>query len=168
MKAFYLFSVCLHILAAATWLGGMLFFVIVLMPITRRAEYSGIAAELMQWLGIRFRWLGWICFGLLVLTGTLNLLYRGIAWATLEDARLWHGALGRILGVKLLLVAIILLASAYHDFFVGPRAAAVWQATPASPTARRLRLQARWLGRINLPLALIVVAFAVMLVRGGP
>jgi len=70
--------------------------------------------------------------------------------------------------MKLFLVAIILVASAYHDFFVGPQATVAWQATPTSPDARRLRWQARWLGRMNLLLALIVVALAVMLVRGRP
>src|SRR5689334_14390764 len=119
MKILYLLSVWLHILAAATWLGGMLFFVIVLVPITRRAEYKGIAGELVQWLGERFRWLGWVCFGLLIVTGTVNLIYRGVTWASLGDARFWRGEWGQTLGLKLGLVAIILAVSAYHDFYVG-------------------------------------------------
>ena len=168
MKVLYLLSVWLHILAAITWLGGMLFFVLVLVPITRRTEYKGVAGALIQWLGERFRWVGWVCFGLLVATGTVNLGYRGVTLATFVDARFWHGAWGQTLGLKLGLVAIILLASAYHDFYVGPQATAAWQATPASASARQLRLQARWIGRMNLLLALLVVALAVMLVRGWP
>jgi len=168
MSVFYLLSVWLHILAAATWLGGMLFFVIVLVPITRRAEYKGIAGELMQWLGERFRWLGWICFGLLIATGIVNLSYRGVTWSSLGDGRFWGGPFGQTLGMKLFLVASILIASAYHDFFVGPQATAAWQAAPTSSEARRLRWQARWLGRMNLLLALLVIALAVMLIRGRP
>ncbi|MFN8488688.1 MAG: DUF4149 domain-containing protein [Caldilineaceae bacterium] len=166
MKILYLLSVWLHILAAMTWLGGMLFFVIVLVPVTRHPAYREVAGELVQRVGVRFRWLGWLCFGLLIATGTVNLINRGVTWASLVDAHFWNGSFGRTLGMKLFLVAIILAASAYHDFYVGPEATAAWQAMPNSSRARRLRLQARWMGRINLLLALLVVALAVILVRG--
>lgn len=166
MKVLYLLSVWLHILAAVTWLGGMLFLVLVVVPVTRGPQYREVAGELFHWLGVRFRWVGWICFGLLLATGTVNLIYRGVTWASLVDARFWNGPFGHTLGIKLFLVAIILAASAYHDFYIGPQATAAWQAAPASPRAQHLRLQARWMGRINLLLALLVVALAVILVRG--
>ena len=57
--------------------------------------------------------------------------------------------------------------SAAHDFVVGPRATAVWQKSPGSPEATRLRMQATWFGRVNLLLALIILGLAIMLVRGA-
>lgn len=137
-------------------------------PVTRRPEYRMAAPELIHRTGMRFSVLGWICLGLLVLSGVFNLAYRGVTWAMLSSAVFWEGPFGRALGFKLLFVTAILGLSAAHDFYIGPRAAALWQSQPNSPEAIRLRRHASWIGRINLLLALLVVAFAVMLVRGWP
>jgi len=168
VKVLYLLSVWLHLLAAIVWIGGMLFLVGVLVPATRLPEYRSVAPGLIQWTGRRFRLIGWTCLGLLILTGAFNLAHRGFGWGEVWSGRLWEGPFGHTLGVKLLLVAFILLLSALHDFVVGPRATALWQENPGSPEALRLRRRAGWIGRLNLVLALIVVALGVMLVRGGP
>lgn len=168
MIAFYLTSVWLHILAAAVWIGGMVFLVVVLVPVTRRPEYRGVAASLIHWTGLRFRWIGWLCLALLLLTGALNLAQRGFGWADLWSGQLWEGLFGGILAIKLVLLGVIFLFSALHDFVIGPRATALWQANPVSRDAMRLRRQAIWIGRLNLLLALIAVALGVMLVRGFP
>ncbi len=76
--------------------------------------------------------------------------------------------MGRALGVKLLLVAVILVFSALHDFLIGPRATALGRADPTSPEAIRVRRQASWIGRLNLLLGLVVIALGVVLVRGWP
>lgn len=168
MRALYLLSVWLHIMAAAVWIGGMVFLVLVLLPVVRRRMHEGTAPGLIHWTGLRFRTVGWVCMGFLVLSGILNLALRGIGWSHLWDGGLWRSAFGRILGIKLLLVSAILLLGAGHDFIIGPRATARWQAHPSSPEARRLRRQAAWLGRLSLLLSLLVVALGVMLVRGAP
>jgi hypothetical protein len=61
-----------------------------------------------------------------------------INWATFWSAAFWQGPFGRTLGWKLLFGAMILLASAYHGFFVGPHATIAWQADPTAPAAHRL------------------------------
>ncbi len=167
MMALYLLSVWLHLLAAIIWIGGTIFIVLVLVPATRQPEYRPVASGLIQWTGRRFRLIGWICLGLLILSGVFNLAYRGFGWEDLWSGRLWQGPFGRTLGIKLLLVAVILLLSALHDFVVGPRATALWQANPGLAQALQRRRQATWIGRINLLLTLIVVGLGVMLVRGG-
>ncbi|MBI4240282.1 MAG: DUF4149 domain-containing protein [Candidatus Rokubacteria bacterium] len=164
MRGVYLVSVWLHILAAAVWIGGMGFLVVVLVPVLRRPEHRAAAPALICGTGVRFRWVGWISLGVLLASGTFNLAFRGIGWADVTTGRFWQGPLG----IKILLVAVILLLSALHDFVVGPRAAALGQANPGAPEAVRLHRQAAWLGRFNLLLALVVVALGVMLVRGGP
>ncbi len=163
----YHFFVWLHVLAAAVWLGGMVFLVLVLVPVVRRQEYGQHASRLVHLTGTRFRAVGWICLGLLAVTGLINLWYRGIGWAVLSSAGFWASPFGSLLGWKLLVVAAILALSACHDFLVGPRATAAGQTDPGSAAALRLRRRASWMGRVNLLLALAAVAFGVMLVRGA-
>jgi copper resistance protein D len=166
MQTLYLASVFLHMMAAIIWVGGMFFLVIVLVPAIRRPEFGGVAAALVRWSGLRFRWVGWGCFAVLAMTGLLNLFLRGFGWEELLSAEFWQGSFGYTLMIKLSLAAVILAVSGLHDFFIGPRAAAAWQANPVAAETLRLRRQAVHLGRLNLLLALAVIALAIMLVRG--
>lgn len=159
--------VWLHILAAAVWLGGMVFLALVLVPVVRRPEYREHASRLVHLTGLRFRVVGWVCLGVLAVTGFVNLSYRGIGWAALSNAGFWASPFGTLLGWKLLIVAVVLALSAYHDFRIGPRATVAGQADPRSTAALRLRRRASWMGRLNLLLALAAVALGVLLVRGA-
>jgi putative copper resistance protein D len=162
----YLLLVWLHLVAAAVWVGGMVFLVLVVVPITRRLEPRGLAVSLIAQSGRRFRRVGWGCLGILLVSGAFNLGSRGFGWEDVVSGHIFTGAFGHVLGMKLLLVFIALVLSAVHDFFVGPRATAAAQAAPGSPEATRLRRWASWLGRLNLLLALAAIALAVTLVRG--
>lgn len=166
MHLFYLFSVWLHILAAAVWIGGMVFLSLVLIPALRRIEHRPTASWLMHVAGVRFRWVGWVCLFLLLVTGTINLAYRGVGLGDLWSGGVWQSDFGAILGAKLLFVVGVIGLSFFHDFFIGPKASAVGRADPGSPDAMRLRRQASWLGRANLFLSLLLTALGVMLVRG--
>ena len=163
MGTLYVVSVWLHILAAAAWIGAMVFLAVVLVPTLRAHGDDALRARLLAASGPRVRALGWTSFALLTVTGTVNLASRGY---DLEDVgwRLWQGPFGHALTWKLSLVALIRVLSAVHDFRIGPRSSA---AVPGSPEALRLRRTASWLGRLSLLLALAVVFFAVLLVRGG-
>jgi uncharacterized membrane protein len=166
MQGIYFVSVLFHLLAVVVWVGGTIFLVIVVVPAVRRPEFGGIAAALIRFAGLRFRWVGWLCFCVLVLTGIVNLASRGIGLRELQEAAFWQGSFGSTLAVKLLLVAAILLISAFHDFSIGPRAASAWQSDPGAAETRRLRRQAAHLGRMNLLLALAAISLGMMLVRG--
>ena len=168
MRWLYLVSVWLHVLAAAIWVGGMIFVALVVVPVIRRKELQAAAARLIHFTGIRFRWVGWACFVVLLLSGLFNLLVRGIAWADLFAAQFWAGPFGKLLALKLIVFVLILASSALHDFVIGPRAVAVWQERPGSAEAGRLRRRATQFGRLNLLLALLIVALGIMLVRGAP
>lgn len=162
----YLLAVWLHIVAAAVWIGGMVFLALVIVPLTRQPEYRPGAAALIQATGVRFRRVGWVCLLLLVLSGIANLVHRGFGWHDVWSGHLFAGIFGHTLAMKLALVFLILLISVVHDFFIGPRATALGQTATDSPKAMRLRRQASWVGRLNLLLALGVVALGVLLVRG--
>lgn len=167
MYALYVTSVWLHILAATTWIGGMLFLVLVVVPWLRRGDRARAAAFLRE-TGNRFRNVGWACFAVLVVTGTFNLYVRGVRPGDFLRPEWRASGLGRAVSCKLLAFAAVLAVSAVHDFIVGPRATVAVEADPSSPRAQKLRRVAALLGRLNVLLALALVAFAVFIVRGWP
>ena len=62
-----------HLLAVLTWVGGMLFVAVVLVPVARRLEDAALRTRLVQDVGRRFRTVGWIALMLIVATGFGNL-----------------------------------------------------------------------------------------------
>ncbi len=158
--------VWLHILAAATWLGGAIFLAVVLVPIMRQPQAREQAAPLVHAIGARFRWVGWTCLSLLLASGVGLLALRGIGAAQLCSADFWRAGFGHTLGIKLLLVAAIFALSAVHDFHFGPRARMAMQQDPQGPECARFRRVASLLGRATVLLALAVVLLGVSLARG--
>lgn len=164
MSLYYL-NVTLHVLAALLWLGGMFFLAAVGAPVLRKIEPARLRAQVFQAIGLQFRRVGWITIAVLLITGTLNLHFRGVlSWRVLSDAAFWATRYGHALAWKLAAVAVMVVVSALHDFWLGPRASV---AEPGSPEAIRLRTGAAWLARINAIVGLILVFAAVRLARGG-
>jgi uncharacterized membrane protein len=167
MHTWYLISVWIHVLAAMVWVGGMAFLAAVIVPTIRHPDWRGRAASLIAISGRRFKHIGWGSLLILIATGITNLTFRGLGPA-LTTSAFWEASFGQILLWKLHLVVLVLLLSAIHDFYIGPRAVAAWESNPNAPSTRRLRKAASWMGRINFLLALAIVALAVMLLRGAP
>ena len=165
----YQLSVLVHFLAAMVWVGGMLFLALVVVPAARTLPPAERSA-LFQLVGPRFRTVGWACIALLLLTGGVNVAYRGVTWDKLYTPDLWASEFGRVLALKLGVIVVMLALSLYHDFDLGPASVRAHQAAGARPSAEALALRKRAsrLGRITTLLALIVVALGVMLVRGVP
>lgn len=164
MRALYFANVSVHLLAALFWLGGMFFLGVVGAPALRRVEPPALRQRLFHELGLRFRTAGWVAIGILLVTGTLNLWFRGwLHWrGVLGNAAFWRTAVGHALAWKLAAVAAMLVVSVVHDFVVGPRAG---HAAPGSPAAIRLRRQAALLARVNALLGVVAVLAAVHLAR---
>ena len=80
----YVASVYLHILAAATWVGGIIFLVAVIVPSLRKLDAT-TAGPMLRATVFRFRALGWVAFAVLLVTGLYNLHARGIGWTELTD-----------------------------------------------------------------------------------
>lgn len=167
MQALYVTSVFLHVLAAITWIGGMFFLVMVAVPWLRRGERA-MASVFFRETGPRFRNIGWICFGILLVTGTFQLWYRGVRLEDFTRAEWLGSSFGATVVVKLSVFAVVLASSLVHDFVLGPRATVALRSDPRSPTAERLRRRASMLGRANVVFALVLVACGVALVRGWP
>jgi len=161
----YHLNVTVHLLAALFWLGGMFFLAIVGAPVLRELDDPRLRGRLFAALGRRFRTAGWWAIGVLVVTGTLNLHFRGILRAeVLGDAMFWVGDYGTALAWKLGAVTAMIVVSALHDFVLGPRASAETDAGGRSGSSRKL---ASWLARANALLGIVVVIAAVYLARGG-
>lgn len=167
MRVLYLSSVWLHILAAAAWIGGMVFLALVLVPVLRGRPFGEVQTELLYRLGLRLRHFGWAMIGLLVVTGVVNMAVLGGGWEAVWTGALWHGPWGHALSAKLGLVTVMLALSAAHDFWVGPKAMALIEAETGTPRCRRYQRSARWMGRLMLVLSLGILALAVTLPRGG-
>ncbi len=133
-------------LAAITWIGGMLFLALVMVPMARRLEDPALRARLIHDTGRRFRTVGWTAIGVLVVTGLLNLWLHPV----LLSSTRFHWKVG--------LVVLALILSAFHDFVLGPRAGA----PGADPSAR---VRASWVARINVLVVLVIVALGLSLFR---
>ena len=167
MDMLYVAAVFLHIVAAAIWVGGMLFFAIVLVPVVRLPQYRAAAADLVHRTGMRFRYLGWSAIGVIVVTGAYAAAYRGVGLAELSSASFWANGFGRTFGIKLAVFFVMVVVSLLHDLSMGKEATKLLRAEPMSPKAARVRDNARRAGRLNLVLALAIVVLAVMMVRGS-
>jgi putative copper export protein len=165
MTSLYFASVTLHLLAAMLWLGGTFFLAVVGAPVLRRVEPASLRSDLFHRLGVRFRSVGWIAIGALIVTGIANLGFRGLLEAeTLGSASFWQGRYGRALAWKLAIVVAMVSLAAAHDFALGPRAS---RHAPGSLEAVAARRRAAWLARLNAGLGVALVAVAVRLARGG-
>ena len=161
----YLLNVTLHLLAALLWLGGMFFFAIVGAPVLRKVEPPELRAELFRRLGEQFRIVGWIAIVVLLLTGVLNLHFRGLlSGSILLAAEFWGSRYGTALAWKLAAVTAMLVIQAVHDFAVGPSASRL---AAGSPEMLRARRRSALLARGSALLGVIVVIAAVRLARGG-
>lgn len=164
MPSLYYVNVTIHVLAAMLWLGGMFFLGVVGAPALRAVEPPALRQRLFQELGVRFRTVGWIAITVLVLTGLVNLHYRGwLHWnGVLASPAFWKTSVGTALAVKLLSVVVMLAVSAVHDFVLGPLAGRVRAGTPEAIAFRK---RAAWLARLNALLGVVVVVAAVRLPR---
>jgi uncharacterized membrane protein len=167
MHALFVVSLWIHILAAATWIGGSVFLVLVLVPVLRNPATRGGGLELIRPVARRFLRVVWTCFALLIVTGTVNVLVHGGGdLGLITTSPFWSSAYGHVLAWKLTFVGSILLLSTLHDFVLGP--VATRAARAGAPGAGRVRLAVRWVGRLTLLLGLFVVGLGVALGRGWP
>jgi putative copper export protein len=150
MTWFQLACIAVHVTAATAWLGSMIFFVAVVIPILRRPENKERAPGLIEVLGARFRGYGYVVLTILVGTGVANLVLRNVGLRDLEDPTFWKSDFGWALAHKLVFVALAIASTVAHA------------------ESATVRARAAWIGRATLLFSLGAVVFAVLLVRGRP
>jgi putative copper resistance protein D len=152
--------VWLHMLAAVSWIGGTIFLSVVLMPVLKRELFVSQRAMLFRTIARRFRVVIWGAIAILLLTGPPLLHQRGIP---IMNPSGWP----MILGVKLGLVAILLLLTLTHDLIIGPRVGRILQIPTESRSGfdHTLVAWSPWIARSTLLLTLAVLLAAVVLAR---
>src|ERR1044071_6278710 len=117
----YTFNVWIHILMAAIWVGGLIYTAAVAVPfaVTHEAQER---QRILRGLGRRFRRIGWVTIGLLVITGIGNLVWRvtpirlgQIFNGDLFDSTKVEGPIATWLPWKLILIAVMIALMLFHD-----------------------------------------------------
>ncbi len=152
--------VILHILAAVSWVGGMIFLSLVLAPLVRSRKAVPEFMALFRSAALRFRPIVWVAMAILVMTGPMLLSHRGVS---VMHPSSWAG----IVTVKLTLVALLLVLTLLHDLVLGPQVSRLSAIPESQRTAGEQVVfkTARWLPRLSLLIALAVVMTASMLAR---
>ncbi len=142
----------LHLVAAALWVGGMLYIVTSYLPILRSSPIAERARSLVTVLPYYSPW-ALVGVGIMAVTGPLSATIELSSWE-----QLFATAYGRTLVVKVLLVGALLLTSAVHVLLLRPRlkkevkkyayAAQRLQAHQATPTPNPTALL---VGQVHLP-----------------
>ena len=120
----------IHLAAAITLIGGLMFSQFVLTPVARKTPSDSQSREVVRLSGRRFRTIAWVSLIILILTGAYQMLNESGA-ARIETT--W----GVVLMLKLLLFVIAKSGCCLiHDFIIDPYALPSQDASPpaSSPT----------------------------------
>ena len=154
MNTWYYISVWLHIVAAAFWIGGMLFLPLILLPgIKNNPERR----NLLMSTGLKFRFYGYIVLAIMFVTGLFNIYLRGISFSLDFFIKTRYG---QLVELKIILFVLMLMISLMHDLIVGRKAIEQME-------NQNIKWIARWTGRILLFIALIMAYIGVIISRGG-
>ncbi len=151
----------LHMLATVVWIGSLAALALLVIPAGQRSLDSQGQAALLDALQRRLDPLGWFCLLLLVATGmfqmSANPNYKGF----LAIDNTWAAAIL----FKHILFGLMIAASAYLTWGVLPalrRAALLRAAGRPAPESERLERQNRIALRINLGLAILILALTAL------
>jgi copper resistance protein D len=150
---------------AAFWIGGMLFTAAILVPVSRDKLFVDRRAALFRKAGTLFSRISWVIFMAMIITGWTALLGMGYSSGDLLSSDFWNSPYGGTLLGKLHLFALVLIVSGIHDFWLGPRAVELMESNPDGEITGLFRKASSWVGRFNLLLGLIILWYAVNLVR---
>jgi uncharacterized membrane protein len=138
----------------------MLFLILAFIPGIRKHPDK---VNLIATVSLKFRVVGLVALVILLITGVVQLEYRGVQW---NMEYFTTTSLGRIAGFKILVFILILLISFIHDYYIGTKAIEAWKNNSDDSKTINLRNLSRLLGRANFVLALIAVFLGVILIRG--
>ena len=146
-----------HLVAAITWLGGIIYINLVLLPVLNTLEPS-TAGKLMGENAKRFSVIAWTSIGLLIVTGLMQL-----------DADTFFDFstdFGTFLTLKLITVSIMIIIGLYITLLLAPKIRKLAPTEGDAPTLEFLNLQKRLplLIRTNMILGILVLFFVSMII----
>ena len=164
----YFLSVWLHILAAAVWVGGLIYTAAVAVPFALTYEASE-RQRILRGLARRFRWIGWGSIGVLIITGIGNLILRltPVKFSQILNGDLFNpDKVEQLLAIwlpwKFMLVILMIGLMAFHDV-TSLQAAKKFEGSPDSAPGNKMGSRAAALATL---LAIAVLYVSVRLVRG--
>ncbi len=146
----------LHLTAAAVWVGGSVFFSLILQPAFRTALPPSARMALYSDVGRRFKWVQVGCIIVVILTGIYPLRSFFFAPSVL------HSSYGAILGVKVLCVAVVATTGLLHSFLWAPQMVKLSR-KPEDPRFKRILRLGAWSGKINLGLMGVILLLSAFL-----
>ena len=157
---FNIILVWIHLVAATFWVGGMLFFSLVAVPLLKQDSDPSSAQRRFVNLARRFRSLVWGALFLLVMTGSVLL-------GNVIDVSVPFSSWPLFVITKLTLVVLLVVVSLTHDRIIGPKVRTLKHKHFSELTTGEnllLRLSPLW-ARLTLLLGLGVLLAAVLMVR---
>jgi len=154
MNELYYINVWLHIIGAAFWIGGMLFLPFVLLP---GIKNNPDRKNLLMATGLKFRFYGYIVLAIMLITGLLNIYLRGIRFSLDFFIMTRYG---QLVDLKIILFVLMITISLMHDLLVGRKVIKQME-------NQKIKLIARWSGRLLLLIALVMAYIGVLISRGG-
>lgn len=147
------FVLWLHLLGVMLWIGGLLFHVLVVLPLLARHDTTVERLRLSLALEARFRRVMWPAVGLVLFTGLGNLL---TVWhATVVLGGSLPTTFAWVLGAKMLLVLGMVLLLFFLQIVIQPRRLAVLSGPSHTAHAPPVTLQR--LQRLTLLLYLLIL-----------
>ena len=129
----------LHLLAAMTWIGGLVFQVLVVFPTLTRAAPTGERLRFVLSLEARFRVILWPAVGLVLFTGLVNLM--NVWYATVATAGSISPTFVSLLSVKLGIVIGMIALQAVQQLLIYPRRVAALSGVSVNGQAMPLPLR---------------------------
>ncbi|TGL86242.1 hypothetical protein EHQ68_12985 [Leptospira congkakensis] len=152
-----------HIFSAMIWVGGMIFYVIVVIPVIRNPELKDQKLRLLQLTATQFRNISYYIFFVFIVSG-FGLLFEkgyfqfGFHWD------FWASNIGLMFITKISLFTILFLSSLYHDFVTGPKTFSYLTTDPVR--FERYRKTSSFFGRFNLLISVTIAIFGILVSRG--
>jgi len=164
MTLWYTSSLVVHLIAIALWLGGIVFFLVVVGPAVHELE-PRIAVITMNQARLGLETMSWIAIALILMTGVFNLVTK----SQIDPAAL-SGAYLYTLGAKMLLFVAMVVHHCLQVFKYAPRIASLTKLSPPAPATWPEPLLSTWqrwflLLKLNAALGPIVVLLGLALVR---
>ncbi|ABZ92925.1 Hypothetical protein LBF_0379 [Leptospira biflexa serovar Patoc strain 'Patoc 1 (Ames)'] len=159
----YLIYLLFHILSAMIWVGGMIFYVIVVMPVIRNPKLRDQKLTLLQLTALQFRKISYYLFLIFLVSG-FGILYAKGYLIEGHLVSFFTSNIGYMFLTKIFLFLVLFLSSLYHDFVSGPKT--FLYLDQDSVQYERYRKRSGFFGRFNLLLSVSIAILGILVSRG--
>ena len=153
----------LHIIAMSTWVGGMLYIVLIEVPVLRKNLDPADFSAQMTLLGKRFQTVGWILLLILFATGLSNIMLEDSISELMKTPVYTMSII-----IKLVLFTLMVLNTALHTFYLGPNMSRLSErmkfsrSEEISVELNNLRKRSIFSSAFSLILSLVIVYFGML------